>query len=137
MKVSEFLKAAKELIASDDTWCKGTFEHVPTIFNGIRWVTGPTQYCSIGALEHVRNEVNPEPFRSAMGYLTLATELVTSGLTHQVSAFNDASSHAEVMAMWDKAIELAETDEMWLELKSSLLDSRTDSAFEYEICSQS
>lgn len=106
MSVAQMLKDAKALIADPAHWTQGTpardasgkplsNEESPA---AVCW-------CSIGALARVAN-ADPAPlyhlYPVARHYLYKAT----AGAS--IINFNDTHTHAEVMELWDKAIQLAE-----------------------------
>lgn len=94
------LKSAKGIIAHPDNWTKGA--ECEQTWNGYA-------YCMLGAVGHVAGtrDFGPEPFYSAIGRL----KDVVSG---RISHFNDyhKTTHADVMAAFDLAIEQATKD--WL-----------------------
>ena len=102
MKPSQILRKAKALIDSPEKWLKGSYaadEHgnALQIDNQIA-----CKFCSVGALQKICDDANV--YFGAMFYLGRET-------SNNVAIFNDTHTHAEVMAKWDEAIALAETDE--------------------------
>lgn len=100
----ELLTAGREVIANRDHWTRGAIARDKS-----RDRVHPTNpkavcFCSIGALRKVTDRIDLA--NEAEGYLKTVMG------TH-VTIFNDrlARNHAEVLAAWDKAIELARNDE--------------------------
>ncbi len=139
MKVSEQLKQAKALIADERHWCQisavqgraGLVYRSARIF-GIR-ISWPfpqcwTARCSFNALRVVTGMVEGHWEMPAAELLNRYAK--ERHFIHYL-ALNDAvgiTTHADVMRMWDWAIEQAESQEMWEELQqrpTSEGDSRT------------
>lgn len=103
MKESERLRAAKRLIENPENWLQEVYADEDDI-------SLATCFCSLGAVKKVRGELADSPDANpTTKYLSLAVADLSSW--RLVESFNDNSRHAEVMAMWDLAIELAEKDE--------------------------
>ena len=97
MKVSEILKAAKAKIDTPDKWCQ------KELCNGEDYCNA-TRFCSIGALWSIEEEPDAET------YLRRAARARKfDGIIHLND--NENTTHADVMAAYDEAIELAEKDE--------------------------
>lgn len=101
MKLSEQLKAAKALIEKPENWLQGKYSDK----NGIQ---ESTCFCSVGAIHRVLGNGAHAPDRNA---LTQAVGKVMGTDYTDVTTYNDTHSHAEVMTMWDKAINLLEAEE--------------------------
>ncbi len=107
-QVVENLKAAKALIADPKNWIQGDYAqgavYDPTISMGND--PGAVCFCSLGALQKVGDTMHEEELPESKYLLdaldTLNTEFVS------VPGYNDNSTHAEVMVLWDRAIQLAE-----------------------------
>lgn len=68
-------------------------------------------FCSYGALRVANNRDTDYKLVGAE-YLWKAIEMVSNGSeVYSIDQYNDSHSHSEVMAMWDRAIELAEAEE--------------------------
>jgi len=109
MKTSNYLKAAKAKIENPAFWIKG--QYAQDAMGNFCWGAdlGATCFCSAGAIQAVRNDDTEMSYPEYL-YLYKAVQIINPA-HKSVPAFNDHSSHEEVMAMWDKAIELAEKDE--------------------------
>lgn len=113
MKVSEQLRAAKALISNPAQHLQnGLYADAGIDTMGSSpWSEDACRFCSIGAaakIAGVGNEDDLHKYHIAgdmVRYLDEATGSVT------IAPFNDTRSHEEVMAIWDKAICLAERDE--------------------------
>lgn len=117
-KPSELLKAAKRLIEKQSNWTQKAYarndEDIPIDSDSPNAVC----FCSLGALHKTLGKYDKtfnykyqQLFDAAYGYLDKAIELVGAkdlAPTISVASYNDTYSHSEVMAVWDKAIELAE-----------------------------
>ncbi len=91
---ARLLRAARALIDQEDTWVQGRYETL----RGRR--------CAIGALQAAaRGLRHPTAFEAARDLLR--TEALIMGFSH-VEKMNDRSSHAEVLALFDRAIARAE-----------------------------
>lgn len=99
MTTVETLRAARELIADPEHWCQGVAarsrkgrEVKPTSRAAIAW-------CAIGACRRI---AAGRDFDGAF----LALDRVAAGAgASGVSTLNDHRTHAEVLAMFDRAIE--------------------------------
>ena len=107
MKHSEALKAAKAVIANPENWTQGWYYKYKNGTSCKRYEDAEC-FCSLGALRKV-NDCYDDYYLNGTLYLDLALETlnVKAG---SVFIFNDTHSHAEVMALFDKAIELAEKE---------------------------
>ena len=99
MSPLEVLTKARELIADPANWTTGLYarnaqgEHTMTTSkDAVCW-------CSEGAVFRVTPE-NWEDAKSAL-------QLINSVAGDDIVGFNDSHTHAEVMEVWDKALELA------------------------------
>ncbi len=82
------LRRARALIAREETWVQGHYSG-----NG-------GGYCAVGALLHAGGHRNREQFRQALSRLLL--EARSRGFV-SVEAMNDASSHPQLLAAFDRA----------------------------------
>lgn len=87
---ARLLRAARALIDQEDHWVQGRYETL----RGRR--------CAMGALQAAARCLrNPAAFETARDLLR--TEALILGFSH-VEKMNDRSSHAEVLALFDRAI---------------------------------
>jgi hypothetical protein len=102
---ADTLRLAKAQIAEPDMWCKG------------RYAIG-TRCCAMGALYRAMSRTPPSPMRDDAEralYLAAAEArglfLVPLGTEHDVTVYNDrpSTTHADVLAMFDRAIVIALT----------------------------
>jgi len=93
MKTSTVLIAAKNLISDPECWIKGTSQKYLS--------NGKIGYCSVGAI--VINNSFVESQQACKLFKSLLPTELTAG------EWNDASTHAEVMAKFDEAIALAQS----------------------------
>ena len=105
MKESERLRAAKQLISTPDTWLQGNYTDAPDSA-----IDGACKFCSLGAIFKARGEnCSASDYNSTSAYLRKV--LATSGhFTYDVAEFNDCSKHEDVLYLFDKAIEFAESE---------------------------
>lgn len=100
MTILEVLIKAKSLIDTPEKWCQHTY---------IKTYHGKLRYCSAGALrmvcfgtvDDILSDEESFPFYKVRGILH--DVLPHHGLVN----YNDMHTHAEVMQIWDKAIEYA------------------------------
>jgi hypothetical protein len=98
MKPAEVLRGAKALIQDPAHWCQ--FEMCLPEWDGLA-----KRFCSVGALF----EFNPHP-RDCVVFLDRAAKELSAG-RFSIAGYNDSRTHAEVMLLWDRAIELSEADQ--------------------------
>ena len=97
------LRDAKELISTPDRWVQGT-SYIP-MKAGV-----PGRHCMVGAIcKAAKPEVNERDFGAVYSLASFFLERSTE--TPHISVWNDTPgrTHAEVMAAFDKAIEIAQT----------------------------
>lgn len=106
MNTVEILKSAKAVIINPEDWTQDAFSRNK---NGERLTNGYDEggvcFCSLGAVE----KVTSKPFWSsekAVEFLQRAACALFQ--TVNIPGINDTRTHSEVMAVWDKAIQLAE-----------------------------
>lgn len=107
-KISEVLKEAKQLISKPENWTTGVYARDA---EGIKVDTGnarATCFCSLGAVFFVAKQ-SKLSFPQRADIIQHIKE--ANGLTSPVHEYNDTHTHAEVMALWDKAIAAAEAQE--------------------------
>ncbi len=102
MKVSEQLKAAKALIDAPEKWIQGASAIDANENHCSAQDVEAVCFCSIGAIARITGVSSR--FLPVRAYLKIS-------MGDFISHFNDTHSHIEVMAMFDKAISLAEGDE--------------------------
>lgn len=104
MKTSEILIAAKALIDTPEKWTRGSFARDSENYHVDFYSKDAVCYCSLGAL-----------YKSQQGIHSLEAALAKRHLWYaageSIAEYNDTHTHPEVMAVWDKAIELAKKDE--------------------------
>lgn len=107
MKHSEALKAAKAVIANPENWTQGTYyrreDGSPTDIRSLA-----CKFCSYGAMR-VANEMDSDRYLLGQEYIYRAL-IVIGKEKFTLDTFNDNHSHKDVMALFDKAIELAEKE---------------------------
>lgn len=99
MKTLTLLKKARHLISKEENWTKFAFAKDA---NGVETASKGNDaicWCSIGAM---RKFVGLDFCTDALGELMLA---MPEDCRQSVGAFNDSHTHAEVLALFDKAIE--------------------------------
>lgn len=97
MNTLEVLKAGRNLISDPQKWVQGTYakniDGWPIYGNNAAAVC----FCSIGAVQHVTGMCH-----------NIETETVCEVLSNaagmHIAYYNDAHSHEEVLAVWDRAI---------------------------------
>ena len=112
MMPSEILRAAKAVIENPENWTKevyakankegGSNDHL------LGHEEGATCWCSVGALQRV---MNSELVWSLERRLGEAARALTQDNFETAVHYNDNRTHAEVMQMFDRAIEMAEEEE--------------------------
>jgi hypothetical protein len=94
MTALDKLRAARDLISDPERWTQGTIARDWTGKQTTADAVDAFCWCAIGALEKVAS--NAQPFRALRWAMP-------SGYRSIVS-FNDTHTHAEVLALFDKAI---------------------------------
>lgn len=101
MQVIDILIAAKAKIAKPENWGKGNYVS--------RAADGTTQYCAIGAVVAASDELGCDDklLVAAEGMLRLGM-----GGDGKLVRYNDADErkHEEILAVYDRAIELAKAE---------------------------
>lgn len=92
---ADVLRRAKALIADPEDWCQGYREG----WDGDRW-----RRCAVGALGAAKADLGLLCFNAPNRALCDAMPKTY----YAVAEFNDASTHADVMALYDRAIAAAE-----------------------------
>lgn len=100
MTTLEILKAARELISVPERWTQGAAARHKN-GNVIGWNTANAScWCSTGAVMKCG-------LHHADSALSLLAEVTSVG---SVPYYNDTHTHAEVLAMFDRAISIAEAE---------------------------
>lgn len=103
MKTSELLIQAKAVIADPAKWAQNTYAKNS---QGVRvGADNPDAicFCSVGALQ----KISPKCYGAYALEVWQAMELLDDGCSEDILAYNDTHTHAEVMDVWDKAIQMA------------------------------
>ncbi len=90
------LIAAKMLIDAPERWCRDETERACP--------DGRTERCSFGALVAVNYEREDNRLILEAYHALLKEVPFTYTMASSVERFNDTHTHAEVMALWDRAI---------------------------------
>ena len=99
MTPTEILKAARELISDEAHWCQGRFACDETGDEAYTTEPRACRWCALGAVWAVAP--GTVGIGAAERFLDIA-----SGET--ITDYNDNHTHAEVLAMFDKAIKMSE-----------------------------
>jgi len=102
-KVYELLTKAQSLISDPSHWTKGTFARNKDGEPRMDDEADATCWCSMGALRKVTSAGITQEYPRAIIILSQAAD-------EHIVKFNDSHTHAEVMAVWDKARDLAEKE---------------------------
>lgn len=111
MKTSEALIQAKALIADPKNWTQGAYARNE---NGDRrWSNDEDAvcFCSLGAMSRVTTQLEDRNDCRGNDIYYFGTRILETAMEEPVSIFNDEHDHSEVMAAWDKAIEVAKQAE--------------------------
>lgn len=108
---ADLLRRARERIATPERWTKGAFARDPAdgYDRGDRGALDPDScLCANGSLFAAHGDVGPPPY----GVSQTLTRAARGRGFETVSKFNDApeTTHADVMALFDDAIALAESE---------------------------
>lgn len=104
MSALELLKAARERIADPSRWAQRIFA-LNALGRSVRpWSNDACCWCALGALEASRLAPTPTPPAELEAKLALAGELPAD--CRGIECFNDdgATTHAMVVALFDRAI---------------------------------
>ena len=110
MKTSEILRAAKAVIEDQEHWIQGTYGRRSRSSKDHLLGNDPeaTCWCSMGAIQKVTN--SESDYRMEL-FLNDVVRKVTKDPFMGIIRYNDHHTHAEVMKMFDRAIEMAEEEE--------------------------
>lgn len=109
----EILRAARALIDTPEKWAKRYYAYDAHGFTVDPESPGACRFCAVGALYRAGNtlRVSESDAEQALGKAVpaeFAAECRKSG-NHPVICFNDkVAEHPDVLALYDRAIELAE-----------------------------
>ena len=104
-QVVKLLKDARNLIAKRENWTQDNFAKTAD-GNGVYSKSDEAVcWCSLGALTWVSLPDEDKQVRK------LAKLLLRKAMDSPIAIFNDSHTHEEVLAAWDKAIELAKAAE--------------------------
>ena len=112
MKISDVLIKAKTLIQDPKNWTQGVlardnlYEPVPTTSRNA------VCFCTYGAVGRVLVLENSSQHDEVAGPLKKACAAISG--SSRVAEYNDTHTHPEVLALFDKAIELAKESETCL-----------------------
>jgi hypothetical protein len=106
------LRAAKALIDTPAKWTQSVLARDSMARQVGIEDRNATCFCSMGALlRHCRDKELPGEARKTISEaLDNVAELTAGDDSTNIVIYNDEHTHAEVMAVWDKAIELAEKE---------------------------
>lgn len=94
---AENLRRARALIASEENWCINDLHRIGP--------KGQQQHCALGALEVVSNR----HFGHRNSGSWILDELALNAGEWGVASFNNRRGHAATIALFDRAIEIAES----------------------------
>ena len=97
MGAYEVLLQAKGLISTPRSWCQHNFAVRANGQGTSAYDAEAVAWCALGAISKVRDNITDDV---ADRYLAMSAGM-------SVSEFNDTHTHEEVLAMFDRAIELA------------------------------
>jgi predicted nucleotidyltransferase len=103
MNTVEILKAARELISDEKRWTTCAMARDSAGHAVEAWDDDAVCFCSVGAIAKACVDIHPRGEIDARNALTKET---TGG--HTIVSFNDTHQHAEVLALFDRAISRAE-----------------------------
>lgn len=108
MKTSELLIQAKSLIDSPEKWTQQVYARDKDGRTVLVDSEEAVCFCSLGSLRKMG--VSDELYHNAVTILNTTARQISDWRMAAVD-FNDAHSHKEVMALWDRAIEAAKQEE--------------------------
>lgn len=107
MKPSEILRAAKERIATPATWCQEVYAKDKWGLQTAEIGPDAAQWCALGAMHITKqthhSDIKSTDYAKAMEYLLRVMRPECDSLAR----FNDNHTHAEVMTLFDTAIDYA------------------------------
>ena len=102
---AQVLEHARELIQHEGSWCRGSMARVKGLACEVDEPAADT-FCLLGAVFRTYYEMEVEVEPSCLRTPDAAALHSVVGMN--VTNFNDASAHVEVLAALDKAIDMAE-----------------------------
>lgn len=104
--VLELLTKAQDLIRDPKNWTQGTYARTKD-GTAIQSLDGRAVcFCSLGAINRASTRISSNTTVTAKHILSRAARELT-GENRGAAYFNDNETHKKVMAMWDRAKELA------------------------------
>ena len=94
----QILKRGRALIANPDAWTQGVFARDSAGYEVSSVDAEAVCFCSLGATSRATGSGRAQIWAKA------AAALVNECLFGNLAEFNDSSTHAAVLAMWDRAI---------------------------------
>lgn len=110
-KISDLLKQAKQVIADEENWTQRVLARNAENYMVAVDSAAACKFCSIGAILKVIYPLYTETYVRDTKYALLRNCLLDTGYSGSLGSYNDTHTHAQVMQMWDKAIQLVEADE--------------------------
>jgi hypothetical protein len=107
MTVRDVLVQARQRIATPEHWCRGALSRDREGVDTERYATEPCSWCAEGALYAVIDLDNEAEQEAAHAAFSLLNDALPKG-RRVVARFNDNASHAEVLALYDRAIAATE-----------------------------
>lgn len=104
MTTSEVLRTARAKIEKPENWTQGAWARDADQHDMMPQMAGACSFCAMGAVQFITGE--SEAFYVSMQALKRSLE--TAHVS--VLAFNDTHTHAEVLALFDRAIEAEEKE---------------------------
>lgn len=115
MKTIDVLKAARAKITNPENWMKGFYAKTPDGGETVGTNPEATCFCALGAIESVTGILhlyNGWPDRAVVFLNKVVKEVQPEDVNYRnVAEYNDNSTHEQVLAVFDKAITLAENEE--------------------------
>jgi len=111
-QLADNLRAAKALIDTPAKWIQGNLAHDAEGRNISLYDPNATCFCSMGAYARFCFDTQPGFVvrRLISNALDKAAQEATGTHNTNVALYNDSHGHAEVMALWDRAIATAEAN---------------------------
>ncbi len=107
--VAQILKEARALIADEKNWTQGDYAR-SSLGNSTGVKNEDAEcFCAIGALAKVQG-ITPNDDITGASYLALEASGGEQTLGFIVARYNDDHTHAEVLALFDRAIARAESE---------------------------
>ena len=112
----QLLEEAKATIQDSKRWTQNAFARDKDNNKVSSRTPTAVCWCSLGALNRIQDTGGEylkavQLLTKAVQLLTKAVQLLTKAAGTEVAEYNDSSTHEEVLAMWDKAIELAKEEQ--------------------------